>query len=202
MKYLSAEQISSHLALNLWRRSRPVLSIGFKDCLMYLYYNKNVSQIESSIMGRSRTFDSAIRYMNLKVYMNQKAKVNLTSLHMLLEGFQSMHFILTTDKPRQPGVGIFGSPLVLPLQHQTTIQRNSGTVDRSGYQLSESVDRVWLIGLILAFTDSLPCLGLVCLSFHLILILLSYINVHDLVHSHSVFTCAFAEQYVYPFYQS
>ena len=38
---------------------------------MNLYYNKNVSQIESSIIGRSRTFiDSAIRYMNLEVYTN------------------------------------------------------------------------------------------------------------------------------------
>ena len=70
MKHISAEQISSHLALNLWRRSRPALSIGFKDFLMYLYYNKNVSQIESSIMGRGRTFDSAIRYMKFEVYTN------------------------------------------------------------------------------------------------------------------------------------
>ena len=64
------------------------------------------------------------------------------------------------------------------------------------------VNRVWLIGFILAFTDSSPCLGLVCLSSHLIPILLSYINVHncDLVHSCSVFTCTFAEQYVYSFY--
>ena len=70
MKRLSTGQISSHLALDLWRRSRPVLSIGFRDCLMNLYYNKYVSQIESSIMGRGRTFDSAIRYMNLEVYTN------------------------------------------------------------------------------------------------------------------------------------
>ena len=69
MTRLSAEQISSHPALDL-RRSRPVLSIGFKDCLMYLYYNKSVSQIESSIMGGGRTFDSAIRYMKLEVDTN------------------------------------------------------------------------------------------------------------------------------------
>ena len=70
MKRLSTGQISSRLALDLWRRSRPVLSIGFKDFLMNLHYNKNVSQIESSIMGRGITFDSAIKYINLEVYTN------------------------------------------------------------------------------------------------------------------------------------
>ena len=64
------------------------------------------------------------------------------------------------------------------------------------------VNRVWLIGFILAFTDLLQCLGSVCLGSHLIPVLLSYINVHDLVHSRSAFTCTFDEQYVYPFYKS
>ena len=39
MKHLSADQISSHLTLDFWRRSRPV---EFKNWLMYLYYNKKV----------------------------------------------------------------------------------------------------------------------------------------------------------------
>ena len=73
-----------------------------------------------------------------------------------------------------------GSALVPPLQRHTTIRRNSTWNSRSLWLLvigSESVDRVWLIGFTLAFTDSLPCLGSVCLGSHLIPILLSYVNV-------------------------
>ena len=63
MKRLSADQNSSHLALDLWRRSRSVLSIGFKDSLTYFYYNKNVSRIECSVVARGRTVDTTIGRM-------------------------------------------------------------------------------------------------------------------------------------------
>ena len=63
MKRLSTKPISSHVALDLWRRSRPVLTIEFKDSLMYSYYSRRVSQIESPILVRGRTLDSAIKHI-------------------------------------------------------------------------------------------------------------------------------------------
>ena len=45
-----------------WNSPHMLFSmIGFEDCLMYLYYNRKVSRIETSSMGRGRIFDSAIR---------------------------------------------------------------------------------------------------------------------------------------------
>ena len=86
MKDLSADQISSHLVLGLWRRSQPFLSRGSKDCLMYLYYDRKVLRIESSITAAC----------NWAHGTKTKAK-GLHAFHILFGGLRSTRSILPSS---------------------------------------------------------------------------------------------------------
>ena len=84
MKRLSVDYTLSHLAHNLWGRSRPVLSMGFKDCLMYLDYNTKVSQIATVEAGH---LILQLGTWNLELYTILKAKVIKPQFTYFLEGF-------------------------------------------------------------------------------------------------------------------